>query len=88
MRVAMDDSIRRWTAKRKTSLVVERFNGRPRDECLNARLFSGLRHTRPVRAARRDDYNPHRAHTGLDGLTPRAFLNLSVGGQTLNRTNL
>jgi putative transposase len=66
---------------------VESFNGRLRDECLNEHLFSSLRHARHLIAAWRDDYNHHRPHTSLDGLTPREFLNRSVKDQTLNRTN-
>ena len=53
---------------------VESFNGRFRDECLNEHLFSSLRHARHLIAAWRDDYNHHRPHTSLDGLTPREFL--------------
>ena len=66
---------------------VESFNGRLRDECLNEHLFSSLRDARHLIAAWRDDYNHHRPHTSLDGLTPREFLNRSVKDQTLNRTN-
>jgi putative transposase len=60
---------------------VESFNGRLRDECLNEHLFTSLRHARHLIAAWRDDYNHHRPHTSLDGLTPRKFLNRSVKDQ-------
>lgn len=53
---------------------VESFNGRLRDECLNEHLFSSLRNARHLIAAWRDDYNHHRPHTSLEGLTPREFL--------------
>lgn len=66
---------------------VESFNGRLRDECLNEHLFDTLRHARHLIAAWRDDYNHHRPHTSLDGLTPREFLNRSIKDQNLNRTN-
>jgi putative transposase len=66
---------------------VESFNGRLRDECLNEHLFSILRHARHLIAAWRDDYNHHRPHTSLEGITPREFLNRSVKDQTLNRTS-
>ena len=66
---------------------VESFNGRLRDECLNEHMFSSLRHARQLIAAWRDDYNHHRPHSSLDGLTPREFLNRSTKDQTLNRTN-
>ena len=67
--------------------LVESFNGRLRDECLNEHLFSSLQHARQLIAAWRDDYNHHRPHTSLDGLSPRQFLNRSAKDQTLNRTN-
>lgn len=66
---------------------VESFNGRLRDECLNEHLFDTLRHARHLIAAWRDDYNHHRPHTSLNGLTPREFLKRSTKDQTLNRTN-
>ena len=50
---------------------VESFNGRLRDECLNEHLFNSLRHACRVIAAWRIDYNHHRPHTSLSGLTPR-----------------
>lgn len=52
---------------------IERFNGRLRDECLNEHLFYGLRHACHLIAAWRDDYNHHRPHSSLDGLTPREY---------------
>ncbi len=64
---------------------VESFNGRLRDECPNEHLFAGLRHARHLTAAWRDDYNHHRPHTSLDGLTPREYFNLSEKDQTRNR---
>ena len=67
---------------------VESFNGRLRDECLNEHLFETLRHARNLIAAWRDDYNHHRPHSSLNGLTPRAFRNRSQEDQNLNRANL
>jgi transposase InsO family protein len=46
-----------------------------------------LRHACHLIAAWRDDYNHHRPHTSLDGLTPREFLNRSTKDETLNRTS-
>lgn len=66
---------------------VESFNGRLRDECLNEHLFDSLRHARQLIAAWRDDYNHHRPHTSLHGLTPREFATRSRKDQTLNRAN-
>lgn len=45
---------------------------------LNEHLFTSLRHARHLIAAWRDDYNHHRPHMSLDGLTPREFLNQST----------
>ena len=67
---------------------VESFNGRLRDECLNEHLFPTLRHARHLIAAWRDDYNHHRPHSSLDGLTPREYHQRSEDDQTLNRANL
>ena len=66
---------------------VESFNGRLRDECLNEHLFANLRHARDLIAAWREDYNHHRPHSSLDGLTPREYHQRSVEDQTLNRAN-
>ncbi len=66
---------------------VEPFNGRMRDECLNEHLFDGLRHARNLVAAWRTDFNHHRPHTSLAGLTPAEYVNWSKKGQNLNRAN-
>ena len=52
---------------------VESFNGRLRDECLNEHLFRSYGHAREVIARWRHDYNNHRPHTSLNGLTPKEF---------------
>ena len=67
--------------------LVESFNGRLRDECLNEHLFANLRHARLLIAAWREDYNHHRPHTSLDGLTPWEYHQRSREDQTLNRAN-
>ncbi len=66
---------------------VEPFNGRMRDECLNEHLFDGLRHARNLVAAWRNDFNHHRPHSSLAGLTPVEYVNWSKKGQNLNRAN-
>ncbi|GAB5431373.1 MAG: hypothetical protein EpisKO_07430 [Epibacterium sp.] len=66
---------------------VESFNGRLRDECLNEHVFANLRHARDLIAARRENYNHHRPHSSLDGLTAREYHQRSVEDQTLNRAN-
>ncbi|WP_085952024.1 IS3 family transposase [Celeribacter baekdonensis] len=67
---------------------VESFNGRLRDECLNEHLFANLRHARALIGAWREDYNHHRPHSSLDGLTPWEYYQRSREGQNLNRANL
>ena len=67
---------------------VSSFNGRLRDECLNEHLFATLRHASHLIAAWRDDYNYHRPHSSLDGLTPREYHKRSEEDQTLNSANL
>ena len=66
---------------------VESFNGRLRDECLNEHLFANLRHARALIGAWRDDYNHHRPHSSLDGLTPWEYHQRSREDQNLNRAN-
>ena len=65
--------------------LVESFNGRMREECLNEHLFPSLRHARRMIAAWRNDYNHHRPHSSLDGLTPREYHQWSEKDQNLNR---
>lgn len=53
--------------------VIESFNGRFRDECLNANVFVSLHDARWKMEAWRIDYNEHRPHSSLGNLTPREF---------------
>ena len=62
--------------------LVESFNGRFRDECLNEHLFSSLAAARRIIEAWRVDYNTERPHTSLDGLTPAAFATRPNRGHT------
>ena len=66
---------------------VESFNGRMRDECLNEHLFDSLYHARSLVAAWRIDFNLHRPHSSLAGLTPAQYVNRSKEDQNLNRAN-
>ena len=68
--------------------LVESFNGRMREECLNEHLFPSLRHACRMIAAWRDDYNHNRPHSSLAGLTPHEYANRSKEDQNLNRANL
>jgi putative transposase len=49
---------------------VESFNGRLRDECLNANWFTSLSDARRKIETWRQDYNQHRPHSSLDYLPP------------------
>jgi putative transposase len=53
--------------------LIESFNGRLRDECLNVTEFTSLEHVRATLAAWQDDYNQHRPHGSLGHLTPSEF---------------
>ena len=49
---------------------VESFNGRLRDECLNAHWFLSMADARAKIEAWRRDYNESRPHTSLGWMTP------------------
>ena len=68
--------------------LVESFNGRMREECLNERLFPSLLSACRMIAAWRADYNHNRPHSSLAGLTPHEHANRSKEDQNLNRANL
>jgi putative transposase len=52
---------------------IESFNGKFRDECLNANWFHGLEHAREIVSEWLEDYNERRPHSSLGGLTPMEF---------------
>lgn len=52
---------------------IESFNGRMRDECLNAQVFGNLREAREEINAWRREYNEVRKHGSLGRKTPAAF---------------
>ena len=53
--------------------LIESYNGRMRDECLNEHWFTGLEEARREIGSYRIDYNEVRPHSSLGGLTPREF---------------
>jgi putative transposase len=53
--------------------LIESFNGKFRDECLNQNWFVDLRHARKVIEEWRVDYNTVRQHSSLGYLTPEEF---------------
>ena len=52
---------------------IESFNGRLRDECLNANWFTSLSDARRKIETWRQDYNQQRPHSSLDYLPPAEF---------------
>jgi putative transposase len=53
--------------------IVESFNGKFREECLNAHWFESVEDAKEKIDAWRWDYNEHRPHRSLEGLTPREY---------------
>jgi putative transposase len=74
-----------WCEQRKIQLIhiqpgrpmqnghIESFNGRLRDECLNANWFHNLADARAKIRAWRDEYNGERPHSSLGYRTPNEF---------------
>ena len=56
---------------------IEAFNGKLRDECLNAHQFLSIEDARSKIEAWRVDYNLQRPHSSLGQLTPREYLRRS-----------
>jgi putative transposase len=52
---------------------VESFNGRLRDECLNANWFGTLADAREKIGTWRNEYNSERPHSSLGYRTPNEF---------------
>ncbi len=50
--------------------VIESFNGKMRDECLNLEWFIDLHHARDIIENWRHDYNNFRPHSSLSNLPP------------------
>jgi putative transposase len=57
---------------------VESFNGRLRDECLNANWFTSLKDARQKIEGWRQDYNQQRPHSSLDYLPPVEYARMKV----------
>jgi putative transposase len=54
--------------------IIESFNGKFRDECLNQEWFTDLDDARQTIEAWRDDYNRFRPHSALNNLAPAVWL--------------
>ena len=57
---------------------AESFNGRLRDECLNANWFTSLKDARQKIESWREDYNQYRPHSSLNYLSPIEFARTAV----------
>jgi len=66
--------------KPSQNCFIESFNGRLREECLNANWFVTLADARRKIEAWRQDYNEERPHSSLGYLAPRQFANLICAG--------
>jgi putative transposase len=53
--------------------MIESFNGRLRDECLNVHAFESIEDARQKLEAWRNGYNQHRPHGSLGHLTPSEY---------------
>ena len=54
--------------------LIESFNGRLRDECLNVHQFTSMAEVQHIIEAWRLDYNQRRPHSSLGHLTPNEFV--------------
>lgn len=78
-------AVRRWMTEAKVQSLyiepgspwengyIESFNGRLRDELLNAELFTSVAEARHLATQWRLEYNHRRPHGSLDGQTPAEF---------------
>lgn len=54
--------------------LIESFNGRLRDECLNVHQFASLARAQAIIEVWRCNYNQQRPHSSLGKLTPDEFV--------------
>lgn len=69
----------RATVKPTDNGLIESFNGRLRDEFLNANAFVTMHEAREKLKAWQDDYNTRRPHGSLGHLTPSEFATMRSG---------
>lgn len=62
-----------YDATQEAAAIIESFNGRLRDECLNEHWFPTLLHARTEIETWRREYNEERPRKILGGLTPAAY---------------
>jgi putative transposase len=59
--------------KPQQNAIVESFNGKFREQCLNENIFFSIEHAREVVEEWREIYNDFRPHRSLKGKTPKEF---------------
>ncbi len=59
--------------KPNQNAIMESFNGKMRDECLNENWFYNIREARRIIEAWREDYNTERPHSAIGYLTPLEY---------------
>ena len=64
---------------------IESFNGKLRDECLNANQFLSIEDARSKIESWRVDYNVHRPHSALGNRSPAEYLDRATTGTTALR---
>ncbi len=65
---------------------IESFNGRFRDECLDANLFTNLAEAKRVIEEWRQDYNTLRPHGSLGGMSPDEYRKAATGENLNNQS--
>jgi putative transposase len=60
--------------------IIESFNGRLRQECINQHWFLSLEEAQEELDSFRDDYNQERPHSSLGNRTPEEFAKLFLQG--------
>ncbi len=63
---------------------VKSLNGRFRDECLNEHWFLSMRHALPVIENWRKEYNEERPPNSLKDMTPKAFADRFLIGDSMS----
>jgi len=61
------------SGKPTENALIESFNGKLRDECLNENWFYSLAEARRIIEEWRRDYNQVRPHSSLGNLTPQEY---------------
>jgi putative transposase len=91
-------TLQKWSFKNKVELdfiepgkpmqngLIESFNGRLRDECLNVHWFTNLTDARQILLSWKNDYNLVRPHSSLQNQSPSQFADLHSINQKINNT--